>query len=300
MLYKAFGEQRHSSGTTPTDYRYTGQLEQASIGLYYYGARWYDPALGRFVSPDTIVPLESQGVQAWDRYAYVNNSPVNHTDPSGHMISDGCSYEGCSATEGEIYRDYVRNIIHNNNERQENAEKVEKGIAVIKFIGSIVYEPLDWAITASDCVNGNCSPYALMGLLPFIPSSAGKYADDASNIVYRVIKDYETPNLGLVARDLDARIPPASHVAGARSSQWISTTKSIDVAKRYSARDNCRVCQIDLSKVDTEIVDLSNGIPGMSSTTRLSRWAQASQEVLVRDFIPSEAIINVWLPATMR
>ena len=87
MLYKAFGEQRHSSGTTPTDYRYTGQLSQVdAVGLYYYGARWYDPALGRFVSPDTIVPLESQGVQAWDRYAYVRNSPVNYTDPTGHVV----------------------------------------------------------------------------------------------------------------------------------------------------------------------------------------------------------------------
>ena len=87
MLYRTFGEQRYSSGTTPTGYRFTGQLAQADVGLYYYGARWYDPQLGRFTSPDTIVPLESQGVQAWDRYAYVNNSPVNFNDPSGHKLS---------------------------------------------------------------------------------------------------------------------------------------------------------------------------------------------------------------------
>jgi hypothetical protein len=31
------------------------------------------------------VPLATQGVQAWDRYAYVNNSPVRHKDPSGHF-----------------------------------------------------------------------------------------------------------------------------------------------------------------------------------------------------------------------
>ncbi len=49
--------------------------------MYYYGARWYDPALGRFVQADTIVP---GGVQGLDRYAYVNNNPLKCNDPSGH------------------------------------------------------------------------------------------------------------------------------------------------------------------------------------------------------------------------
>jgi len=31
-----------------TSYRYTGQ-RLAEAGLYFYGARWYDPALGRFI-----------------------------------------------------------------------------------------------------------------------------------------------------------------------------------------------------------------------------------------------------------
>ncbi len=57
---------------------------ESSFGLYYYGARWYDPALGRFVQADTIVPEASQGSQAWDRYAYVNNNPLRYTDPTGH------------------------------------------------------------------------------------------------------------------------------------------------------------------------------------------------------------------------
>jgi len=43
-------------------------------------------ALGRWAQPDSIVPLASQGVQAWDRYAYVNNNPIKNNDPSGHCI----------------------------------------------------------------------------------------------------------------------------------------------------------------------------------------------------------------------
>ena len=54
--------------------------------MHDYGARWYDSLLGRWVQPDSIVPLESQGVQAWDRYAYVNNNPVRYNDPSGHCL----------------------------------------------------------------------------------------------------------------------------------------------------------------------------------------------------------------------
>jgi hypothetical protein len=58
----------------------------------------YDPYLNRFTQPDSIVPLASQGTQAWDRYAYANNNPVRYNDPTGHMIDDGCDTEGC---EGE-------------------------------------------------------------------------------------------------------------------------------------------------------------------------------------------------------
>jgi len=87
------GSQRYASGTTPTAYRYTGQRLESSIGLYDYGARFYDPQLGRWIQPDTIVP-ENQGVQAFDRFAYVSNNPLKYTDPSGHQACDpegGCN-----------------------------------------------------------------------------------------------------------------------------------------------------------------------------------------------------------------
>ncbi len=67
-----------------------GQREQSEIGLYYYGARWYDSSLGRFTSPDTIVPGAGNPL-AWDRFSYVQNNPVRYTDPSGQWYYDpGC------------------------------------------------------------------------------------------------------------------------------------------------------------------------------------------------------------------
>ena len=91
---------------TPTDYQYTGQRNEAGIGLYFYNARWYDPALGRLAQADTIVPQASQGVQAWDRYAYISNNPVNGTDPTGH--DPACTDDGyCGNSNSTSYWDGV-------------------------------------------------------------------------------------------------------------------------------------------------------------------------------------------------
>ncbi len=96
-LYKAFGETRFTSGTLNTDYKFTGQREESALGgIYWFSSRWFDPTLGRFMSPDSIIPT-SQGTQAYDRYAFVNNNPVRYTDPTGHMCrEDG---QGCDGSE---------------------------------------------------------------------------------------------------------------------------------------------------------------------------------------------------------
>ena len=83
VRYSAFGEIRYDSGTMTTDYLYTGQREEAEIGLYYYVARWYDPAIGRFVQADSVVPNPGSA-KSWDRYAYTYNNPIKYNDPTGH------------------------------------------------------------------------------------------------------------------------------------------------------------------------------------------------------------------------
>ena len=87
LRYSAFGEIRYQSGLTPTDFLYTGQRQEAEIGLYYYVARWYDPAIGRFIQADSIVPnpLSAFG---YDRFSYAFNNPFKFTDPSGHDPED--------------------------------------------------------------------------------------------------------------------------------------------------------------------------------------------------------------------
>jgi RHS repeat-associated protein len=86
QLYGPWGGVRWMSGTLPTSYTYTGQYTHMNeFGLMDYVARFYDPILGRFVQADTIVPGAGNPM-ARDRYAYVNNSPLNYNDPSGHML----------------------------------------------------------------------------------------------------------------------------------------------------------------------------------------------------------------------
>ncbi len=111
QMYKPWGETRWSSGTVPTTYQFTGQRHEkdlgpaGGVGLYFYGARWYDPAVGRFIQADTIL---TYGVQGQDRYAYVNNNPLRYTDPTGH---DVCDEEGnCYNTQGWYRAKYAQRL----------------------------------------------------------------------------------------------------------------------------------------------------------------------------------------------
>jgi RHS repeat-associated protein len=89
LRYKAYGETRYAWGiTNTTKYQFTGQREESVIGLYFYNARWYDAALGRFAQADTIVPSPGNP-QSLNRYTYGSNNPVLYIDPSGHAADAG-------------------------------------------------------------------------------------------------------------------------------------------------------------------------------------------------------------------
>ena len=84
--YYPYGQVRWSDGTLPTDHQFTGQKREASLGLYDYYARFYDPYIHCFISADTIVPNPGNP-QDLNRYSYVRNSPLNYRDPSGHAAA---------------------------------------------------------------------------------------------------------------------------------------------------------------------------------------------------------------------
>ena len=65
-----------------TERNYTSQIKDAKTSLYYYNARYYDPALGTFVSPDPAG-------DGSNRFGYVSGNPLRFTDPSGHAADIG-------------------------------------------------------------------------------------------------------------------------------------------------------------------------------------------------------------------
>ena len=86
IWHAPFGAQAASTGTAKVKYKYTGK-EQDESGLYYYGARYYDPAVGRFMSADSVIPSVYDS-QALNRYAYVRNNPIRLVDPDGHFFKE--------------------------------------------------------------------------------------------------------------------------------------------------------------------------------------------------------------------
>lgn len=65
--------------------RYRSYYYDTETALYYLQSRYYDPAVGRFISPDDASYLGANGdLLSYNLYAYCSNNPVNDSDPSGH------------------------------------------------------------------------------------------------------------------------------------------------------------------------------------------------------------------------
>ena len=71
----------------PAGVGYTGHVYDEQVGLIYAGARWYDPKVGRFLSPDSV-RFAADDTTSFNRYAYVGNDPLSWIDPDGNMKRD--------------------------------------------------------------------------------------------------------------------------------------------------------------------------------------------------------------------
>lgn len=80
---KAYNTEADESELENMKYQYTGK-EKDGLGIYYYGARYYDPELGRFLQPD-------KKYDGQNRYAYCQNNPVIYNDPEGESALLACA-----------------------------------------------------------------------------------------------------------------------------------------------------------------------------------------------------------------
>ena len=119
LQYDPFGERRKADWTAaltdaeraalagssdPRTRGHAGHEHLDRTGLIHRGGRVYDPALGRFLSPDPLVGNRGSA-QSWNGYSYVSNSPMSFVDPSGLSQAPGgggCNLVGvmCGAAGG--------------------------------------------------------------------------------------------------------------------------------------------------------------------------------------------------------
>ncbi|WP_417494796.1 RHS repeat-associated core domain-containing protein [Maricaulis sp.] len=83
--------------TSGNPFRYTGRRYDAESGLYYYRARYYWPQIGRFLETDPVGYADQMNL-----YAYVGNSPLMATDPSGEIEVVAASDEAARQVENMI------------------------------------------------------------------------------------------------------------------------------------------------------------------------------------------------------
>ncbi|MGH7274363.1 MAG: RHS repeat-associated core domain-containing protein, partial [Nitrospiria bacterium] len=85
--YGPFGETNVIGSPSANPFQFTGR-ESDETGFYFLRARYYSPALSRFISPDSVQtnPLHSQG---WNRYLYARNNPLKYIDSTGRFPTYG-------------------------------------------------------------------------------------------------------------------------------------------------------------------------------------------------------------------
>ncbi len=83
--YRPFGERiRLEPAAGGNDLWYTAKPHEDELGLSYFGARWYDPALGRFTGIDPA-GVAVDNVYSFNRYMYANDNPYVYVDPDGEL-----------------------------------------------------------------------------------------------------------------------------------------------------------------------------------------------------------------------
>jgi RHS repeat-associated protein len=116
--YTPFGESLGAGPGASGEQGYTGHIEDKT-GLTYMQARYFDPIIGRFLSPDPIGYKDQLNL-----YAYVANDPVNKTDPTGNA---GAQEFGACTTYGGCTKDRIAGT--NSPQGGGDVAKEEKSIA---------------------------------------------------------------------------------------------------------------------------------------------------------------------------
>lgn len=105
-------------------------------------------------------------MQAYDRYAYVNNNPIRYTDPSGHCVSDPFSFFICAMVAGaaidagiNAYSQYQETGQIDAREVFDHAVEgaVIGGGVVIAVVAAVALIPAGSVVASAACADGDCT-----------------------------------------------------------------------------------------------------------------------------------------------
>jgi RHS repeat-associated protein len=167
QTYLAYGKVRNYTGSFPSRYQFTGQYKDDS-GLQYFNARYYDPQLGTFISPDTLVP-DATNVFDYNRFMYVRGRVMNYNDPSGHGPGPSpCGPRACTQPTPE--------------EQQAQLDAIQ---LTLDAVGVADPTPIsDGTNAVISVARGNYKDAVLsaIAIIPFLGDLAkgAKYADEAA------------------------------------------------------------------------------------------------------------------------
>ena len=86
--YRPYGEQAQRQAASGSHRQFFHDKPyDADTGLSYFGARYYDPLVGRFMGIDPV-GFDEGNLQSFNRYAYANNNPYRYVDPDGRSPLD--------------------------------------------------------------------------------------------------------------------------------------------------------------------------------------------------------------------
>lgn len=89
LKYIAGGETWVQDSSQPVAHQYTGKEYDQQTGLYYYGARYYDPRTSQWQSTDPALPGAADDSVGMSTYLYARGNPVTYTDPDGRQVPNG-------------------------------------------------------------------------------------------------------------------------------------------------------------------------------------------------------------------
>jgi RHS repeat-associated protein len=213
QLRRRSGQVRDLAGDeiTETDFGFTGQRNYVGFGLMDYSARFYSPTLGRFIQPDTVIPALTNS-QAWNRYTYSYNNPLNYTDPSGHFPeqppNSGPCLDGICGPPNGPSNPSPSTPSGGGDQPGDIDDDVSEVPGVPKIDGGYTEGDANKAFTVWQ--PSQCYAYTVDGGWVIYPCAAGKYWDRDNNTLTKYQGSWE-PWVGLAVDGIGVLVDVAGY-----------------------------------------------------------------------------------------